>query len=441
MQLLIYTEQTSERLTYTFDFILGELLGLAYNITCDKEVFASYTGAKMSYSPKPVGSELFFECASLLFESDITAQPIDFIKHDNLIGFYRVSDLSAMPFDLFASSFLMLSRYNEYLLHKKDKYHRYRASQSLNYVGGFLSKPMVNYYALYLKKLIGAKYPELQFGNNRFEYIVTVDVETTYAYAGKGLKANTKGFIQSLFQSNFADIKKRYQVLFRNRKDPFDTFDEILAVCKKYAVRSKFFFQVGNLSEFDTNLPHTYGPFKEIMRAVSQKSDIGIHLSYMSHISNAVMEDEIQRLEHITGVKVTSNRFHYLRFTLPASYVSLSRIGITEDYSLGYATRSGFRAGTCTPYFFYNLIDNVRTNVKIYPFAFMDTTLAQYNKLSADESLEKILQIMKWVKEVEGPFIGLWHNSSFTETGIWKGWKNVFETVAREAAAITAKSE
>ena len=54
---------------------------------------------------------------------------------------------------------------------------------------------------------------------------------------------------------------------------------------------------------------------------------------------------------------------------------------------------------------------------------------------------EKILQMMKWVKEVEGPFIGLWHNSSFTEDGVWKGWKNVFETVAKEAGALTEKSE
>ena len=71
----------------------------------------------------------------------------------------------------------------------------------------------------------------------------------------------------------------------------------------------------------------------------------------------------------------------------------------------------------------------------------MDTTLAHHNKLSARHSLEKILQVMTWVKEVEGPFIGLWHNSSFTETGVWRGWKNVFDTVAKEAAAITEPRE
>jgi hypothetical protein len=153
------------------------------------------------------------------------------------------------------------------------------------------------------------------------------------------------------------------------------------------------------------------------------------------------MEEEIQRLEFITGLKITSNRFNYLRFTMPASFVSLGRIGITDDYSMGYATRSGFRAGTCSPFYFFNLLKNERTNLKLHPFAFMDTTLARYNKLGTKDSLEKILLMMKWVKEVEGPFVGIWHNNSFIDTGIWKGWENVFEAVAREASALTEKGE
>ena len=153
------------------------------------------------------------------------------------------------------------------------------------------------------------------------------------------------------------------------------------------------------------------------------------------------MEEEIQRLEYITGRKIASNRFNYLRFTMPASFISLNRIGITDDYSMGYATRVGFRAGTCSPFYFFNLLKNERTTLKLHPFAFMDTTLAHYNKIGPKESLDKILLMMKWVKDVEGPFVGIWHNSSFTETGIWRGWRNIFETVAKEASALTEKSE
>ncbi len=441
MRLLIYTAETTERLSYTFDFILGDLLGLEYTFTRDKELFLANAGPKFSYAAKPLGDELFFECATLLFETEIYLQPIDFINYENLVGFYIVSKRSDLPFDMFASSFSMLSRYNEYLIHKKDKYDRYRAGQSTNFMAGFLNKPMVNYYALKLKKLLAARFPELKFKQNKFEYIATFDVDMAYAYRGRGWKTNLRGFGRSLLVSNFREVINRYRVIFGNKKDPYDTFEYILATCKRYAVKTKFFFLVGNKSGLDKNISHTHEGFRHLIQEVASRSEIGIYLSFMSHISNDVMEEEIQRLEFITGVKIDSNRFNYLRFTMPASFISLNRIGITQDYSMGYATRSGFRAGTCSPFCFFNLLKNERTNLKLHPFAFMDTTLARYNKLGSRESLEKILLMMRWVKEVEGPFIGIWHNNSFIDSGIWRGWGTVFETVAREAAALTDKGE
>ena len=441
MKLLIYTAEVTERLKYTFDFILGELLGLEYTLTRDKEFFVSHTGPKFSYATKPVADEFFLECAPLLFETDISLQPVDFIEYENMVGFYLVSKRSEIPFDLFATSFAMLSRYNEYLIHKKDKYDRYRASQSPNFIAGFLGKPMINYYGLKLKKVFAAKFPELKFKENKFEYMATVDVDMAYAYKGKGLNVNLTGFVKDFLTSNFSNFGVRFGVIFRNKKDPYDTFDYISEVCKKYAVKTKFFFLVGNKSALDKNVSHSNEGYRTIIKKVAVKSDIGIHLSFMSHISNDVMEEEIKRLEYITDVRVTANRFHYLRFTMPASFVSLSRINITEDYSMGYATRTGFRAATCTPFYFFNLLKNERTDLKLFPFAFMDTTLARYNKVSAKEALEKILRMMKWTKEVGGPFIGIWHSSTFSEEGIWKEWRNVFETVAMEAAAITEKSE
>ena len=110
---------------------------------------------------------------------------------------------------------------------------------------------------------------------------------------------------------------------------------------------------------------------------------------------------------------------------------------ILEDYSLGYAPRSGFRAGICTPFKFFNLKTNEATPLIVYPLAFMDTTFTKYNHETTEEALEKIRTMMNYVKETGGIFISLWHNSSFTEEREWKGWKNVFETVLREASEIT----
>ena len=439
--MLIYTERNSPRLTYILDFILGDLMGLAYRLTNDKDNFKNYNGAKFCYAKHPVADEIFFEAVDLLFETNVTLQPISFAEQGKMLGFYQVSERSAMPFDFLASAFLMISLYNEYLPNKKDKYDRYRGSQSLNYKLGILEKPMINYYAHELKKILSAKFPELVFKQNKFEYIATFDVDMAYSYLEKGARINAGGFMRSLVLSDFSDIRNRYRVLFRGKRDPFDTFDYLFKICKEAQAKTMFFFLLGNRSKLDKNISHTNERFRKLIKKISEKTEVGIHLSFRSHIANDVMETEMHRLEEITGKPVFRNRFHYLRFLVPASYVRLVKIGIKEDYSMGYAARVGFRAATCSPFMFFDLVKNEPTELKIYPFAFMDTTFTHYNRRDPEEALERILTMMKYVREVGGPFVGLWHNSSFTEQGEWVGWKNVFETVAREAGAIMKQQQ
>jgi len=50
-QLLIYTEKTSNRLTYTFDLLIKDLLGLDYGLTGDKKIFSKHSGAKFFVRP------------------------------------------------------------------------------------------------------------------------------------------------------------------------------------------------------------------------------------------------------------------------------------------------------------------------------------------------------------------------------------------------------
>ena len=48
------------------------------------------------------------------------------------------------------------------------------------------------------------------------------------------------------------------------------------------------------------------------------------------------------------------------------------------DYSLGYASLSGFRASICTPFKFYDLAKEQATRLVIYPFQIMDATYKYY---------------------------------------------------------------
>lgn len=415
--------------------MLGDLLGVDYAMTTDVDAFKIYTGAKLSYAKQPIADELFFASTTLLYEDRVKQQLISTVTHENIQGFYPTTD-SALPFDIFASAFYFVSCYDEYLVDKKDKYGRFRASQSMNHKLGFLSKPMVNYYALVLEGLLNRHYPTLPTRRHPFKYMATVDIDIAYSYLHKGFKRGAGAFMRSFMFSEFAEMRRRVLVLMGKMKDPYDTYEYFLGVLKKYNIDTRIFFLLGDGSRFDKNTPHCKLPFRQLVKEIADKYPTGVHLSFKSHISNEIMKMEKGRMEEITGHKVTANRFHYLRFTLPKSYDKLIRLGITDDHSMGYAPHPGFRAGICTPYYFFNLEDNAVTTLKVHPIAFMDTTFAHYKKDDADHALDQISEIMGYVKETGGTMVGLWHNSSFTEQGEWKGYRHVFESVAVKASAL-----
>jgi hypothetical protein len=37
------------------------------------------------------------------------------------------------------------------------------------------------------------------------------------------------------------------------------------------------------------------------------------------------------------------------------------------------------------------------------------------------------------VRSVDGEFISLWHNETFSDTGRWKGWRSTYEEMLKYA--------
>jgi hypothetical protein len=111
-------------------------------------------------------------------------------------------------------------------------------------------------------------------------------------------------------------------------------------------------------------------------------------------------------------------------------------MGIRNDYSMGYASTAGFRAGTTLPFKFYDLSLEKETDLMIHPFTVMDVTLNQYMGLGEKDALLRIVKLIHKIKDVNGIFTSLWHNESLCEQGNWKGWRSVFEGMAEEATTI-----
>ncbi len=431
--LLIYTQKTTPRVYYIFRHILSRILLIPVSFTTKEEEFAAHSGPKISYCKMPLGNEFFIKSNDLLFEQGVNDLEISMQKWDDVPCFFATNAKSTIPFDIFAASFYLITRYEEYLPHVKDIHGRYTATQSLAFKYRFLEKPVVDIWAFKLLKILKEKFPEYQFKKRTYKFISTIDVDNAFAYKHKSLLRSLGGFIADLVQFKLVEVWLRLIVLLNLKNDPFDTFQKILRLKKEQKVTTIFFFLIGNYTSFDTNVSASKKKFRLLIKDIVDYATVGLHPSYFSTQDATMIQKEKERLENITNMPVQRSRQHYLRFNLPETYQILIDLEIQEDYSMGYASHVGFRASTCSPFYFYDLDFEIQTPLKIFPFALMDTTLNDYMKLTPKQSLGKIKELKDEVKAVNGTFITLFHNESLSDFLRWKGWKRLYESMLKIA--------
>jgi len=94
---------------------------------------------------------------------------------------------------------------------------------------------------------------------------------------------------------------------------------------------------------------------------------------------------------------------------------------------MGYPEEPGFRAGIARPFLFYDLLEEVQTELTVVPFQIMDATLYQYKKLNPESAGEVIRNLINETRHAGGLFVSLWHNTSLLESSEWKEWRDLFE--------------
>ncbi len=425
--ILIYTHKITKRVKYIFKLLFGQLLETKYELTSNADIYLAFAGAKFTYSHRRFGNEMFFQSCDLLFKTGIEGQEIGtflFDKNKAIFPVYHPD--SAMPFDPFAASFFLVTRYEEYLPFIRDRFGRFDAPESLSSKNGFLRKPLVNIWTEKIKGILLKKNPEIKFGQRQFKFTPTIDIDSAFAYKNKGTVRNIGGILAALTKFNFSGIIERLLVLAGLQKDPFDTYTFQLQLQKKYDLQPVYFILLANYGKYDKNVPVNSRQFQTLIKSLADYAQVGIHPSFASNTNLNTLKTEIQKLSKILNREITQSRQHFLKLCFPSTYRNLINLDITDDYTMGYASEPGFRAGICDPFYFYDLDLETETNLRIHPFQVMEGTLKDYMYKNREQSLEIIKMLIDEVKAVNGTFVSLWHNESLSNSQRWKGWHEVY---------------
>lgn len=437
--MLILVPKETNRLRYTMHLVFKRLLGLEIEFTSNLSHFLHFAGPKLSYGVPVDEKSLYFASNGLLFESKIMARELRHFQHEGNVAFFPVQDKSSIiPFDLFAASFYLVSRYEEYLPHMRDNHNRFLATGSDAFQQGYLHKPLVNVWSLKFKDILQSWFPKLTFNLPVFNFVPTIDIDAAYAFKNKGLTRAFGGIIRAFQKKEYSEVRQRIRVLLRLEHDPFDTFALQLQLQEKYKYRAIYFILLADYGPNDKNIPHNNRHFRSLIRYLADYSEIGIHPSYASSLQPSLMVMETARLAKILKLEIEKSRQHFLKLTLPETYRNLINNDIIHDYTMGYAEVAGFRASTCTPFPFFDLDQDLETSLIIHPFAVMDGTLNSYMGLTPQHAKEMLRRLISEVRNVGGTFIPLWHNPAINEQGDWKGWLDVFIYMLEEGTKNNA---
>lgn len=429
--LLVYTHKITPRVTYTFKHLCKRILGLEVRFTSKIEDFIAHDSLKMSYAKQPLSNELFVRSNELLFETGLSDVSINVQQWENTKGFFATGERSDLPFDIFAASFYLLSRYEEYLPHVSDDYGRFSASESLAYQHRFLNQPVVDIWAYKLKDVLSERFPDFKFSERTYKVQPVIDVPMAYYFKNKGLLRTIGGTLNDIRRFKLKQLYERYSVLMGFTRDPYDTFKWIIRKQKKYNFKFMVLFLIGDYSTFDKNINTNKKQFVSLIKYVADYCDVGIKASYLSLDDVAILKKEKLKMEAITHTDLKAVRHSFSKLNLPTSYRNLVELEINQDFTMGYIDTLGFRAGTCTPFQFYDLDYEVQTPLQINPFECLDFGLLKYSsELDKTEHLQKLINE---VKAVNGTFTAIFHNYSFSGISRWKGFKNLFNLILESA--------
>ena len=425
--LLVYTHNITPRLKYIFKHICTRILGLEVSFTTKIEEFIAYDSFKLSYTKQQLGNEFFIKSHDILFEQGLNDIDINVQKWGRTKCFFFSGDKSALPFDIFAAAFYLLSRYEEYLPHVKDQYGRFLATESIAFKHGFLQQPVVDIWAYKFKEILQVQFPECVFAKRQYSIKPLIDVPSAYHFKLKGIMRSFGGTVKDLFQFKFRSLYYRFMVIFGLKHDPYDTFKYIINKQKQSKSKFLFFFLIGEYSTYDKGINPNKKKFVSLIKHVADYCEVGLKTSFFAIDDVTILKKEKLKMEDIVNTKLNASRQSFSKLNLPESYRNLLELEILEDYTMGYVNHMGFRAGTCTPFLFYDLDYEIQTPLKIHSYHLMDYTLLKTNSLL---DKKKVLdEIINEVKQVDGEFVPVFHNYTFSEIERWYGFKELFNII------------
>ncbi|MCX8143917.1 MAG: polysaccharide deacetylase family protein [Bacteroidia bacterium] len=401
-EVIVYSEIKSNRLLYVLDFIFHRIAQKKYVLTNDIISFQQSDKVKINYSEN-------------VMQGCINVFPLFLIKNKGIDKTYSPNfSVQKEDFyfeDIFSKVFYFLSRYEEVQGNfLPDKHQRFEMNV-INHKEIY-SSPIVDIAVRQFFQYIQRHYDAFQTPYF-YKVIYTFDLDNILAFKGKPIWRSAGAILKHLSKKEWSLLKKRVNVLFNNAQDPLEeVYDFIKILSQKHSVL--FFVLCRSNTAYDRAASIDDEDTKRILNHLKDFAHIGLHPSYYSFNNEELIMKEKSILEKVIQQKIVASRQHYLRMDIRTTPKLLINQGFEYDFTMGFASAAGWRAGTSYPFYYYDFDTESATSLLFVPFVFMDGAYFNYQQISIDKALNHIQSIEKQVRDTGGYFIPLFHEMTLS---------------------------
>ena len=393
---LVYTHKITPRIRYIFKHIFKNMLMINFDLTSKVEIFVAHSGPKLSYSNKPLGDEFFVKSHFLLFEQGITPQKLKLDFWDELPIFFATDAECDCPFDIFAASFFLLCRYEECMPYLKTDSGYFNPSQSISVKFNFLELPIIDLWVSKFQEQLASNFLEIvKKQDYKPSKKILLEVPIAFRYSNRSLLENLGDIFSAIWKLNLKQLIIHILVLMKLRNDPFETYYQWEDWFNESSIKPIVFFLFARSSSYQTSTSIFNLRFRKIIKKTGDFFSLGLLTSIRAQIdSKKQILREKNDFQKLTNRAIFDVRLSNGIFNLRKDYEMLYENEFKNDYSMGYLDQIGFRAGTATPYYFYDFSRESQLSLKLTPIFATEESLKRINNPFPFEKLRAAYEML-----------------------------------------------
>lgn len=305
--------------------------------------------------------------------------------------------------DLIYNTFFFISRAEEVINKQRDEHGRFAAAYSVLGEHNRLMVPTLDEYARLVMKAVGLPLPPSGFSH----IYLTHDIDTIAHYR------HLRGALGGLWRGEWRQVLRSWRDI---EDDPAYTFPWLVEQDNRVPLAEKIYFVKHSFGKgYDYPQYNHRSPDAHRLRKFLEwnKVTIGWHSSYYGVGS---IEQRSKRRDELSV-----HRSHYLNCSIE-NMRKLVSLGITDDYTMGFADQAGFRLQTSRAVLWIDPERMQLTELVLHPLIIMDVTLSSKNYMALDqvEATYVCQQLIDKVRMHNGDLCLLWHNTSINQTDYHK---------------------